>query len=78
MLMVKLKAYSPILKIISNSLVELPSPANLNSIWNFGSILGLCLSIQILSGLFLAMHYSNRVELAFERIRHINRDVNYG
>jgi len=58
--------------------VELPTPANISRIWNFGSLLGLCLIVQILTGLFLAMHYSGDVNLAFERVRHICRDVNYG
>lgn len=68
----------PLLRIISGSLVELPSPANISAIWNFGSLLGLCLTLQILTGLFLAMHYCGDVSLAFERVRHISRDVNYG
>ena len=70
--------HRPLLKIISGSLVELPTPASISTIWNFGSLLGLCLVLQILTGLFLAIHYSNDVSLAFERVRHICRDVNYG
>lgn len=50
----------------------------ISTIWNFGSLLGLCLIIQILTGLFLSIHFSNDVTLAFERVRHICRDVNYG
>jgi ubiquinol-cytochrome c reductase cytochrome b subunit len=46
--------------------------------WNFGSLLGLCLGIQILTGIFLAMHYSPNVDLAFASVEHIMRDVNYG
>lgn len=68
----------PVLKIVSGSLVELPTPANISAIWNFGSLLGLCLIVQILTGLFLAIHYCADVTLAFERVRHICRDVNYG
>ena len=58
--------------------MELPTPSSISSIWNFGSLLGLCLIIQIMTGLFLSMHYSNDVSIAFESVRHICRDVNYG
>merc|ERR1712168_727597 len=68
----------PLFKIINNSLIELPSPSNINSLWNFGSLLGLCLMIQILTGLFLAIHYSGDIELAFYSVNHISRDVNFG
>ena len=68
----------PVLKIVSGSLIELPTPANISAMWNFGSLLGLCLGVQILTGLFLAMHYCADVTLAFERVSHICRDVNYG
>ena len=60
------------------SLVELPTPAAIRTIWNFGSLLGLCLITQILTGLFLAIHYCGDASLAFSRVRHICRDVNYG
>jgi len=76
--MVSLTKTRPVLRIISGSLVELPSPANIRAMWNFGSLLGLCLICQILTGLFLSMHYCGDVSLAFERVRHIRRDVNYG
>nr|WRQ18262.1 cytochrome b [Nandigallia matai] len=66
------------LKIINNSLVDLPTPVNLSSWWNFGSILGLCLMIQLISGLILSMHYTSNISLAFESVAHISRDVNYG
>nr|AML26579.1 cytochrome b [Staphylinidae sp. BMNH 1274705] len=69
---------SPMLKIINNSLIDLPSPSNISSWWNFGSLLGLCLMIQIMTGLFLAMHYTANIELAFNSVAHISRDVNYG
>ncbi|YP_009437740.1 cytochrome b (mitochondrion) [Aethina tumida] len=69
---------SPLLKIANNSLVDLPTPSNISSMWNFGSLLGLCLIIQIVSGLFLSMHYCPNVELAFNSVAHISRDVNYG
>nr|AML26705.1 cytochrome b [Hydrophilidae sp. BMNH 1274734] len=68
----------PLFKIINNSLIDLPSPSNISTWWNFGSLLGLCLGIQILTGLFLAMHYTAHVDLAFNSVTHICRDVNYG
>nr|YP_010625958.1 cytochrome b [Sininocellia chikun]WBK02704.1 cytochrome b [Sininocellia chikun] len=68
----------PLIKIMNNSLVDLPTPSNISTWWNFGSLLGLCLIIQIISGLFLAMHYCANIELAFNSVIHICRDVNYG
>lgn len=68
----------PIIKILNNSLIDLPAPNNLSSWWNFGSLLGLCLTIQIATGLFLAIHYTPHAELAFSSISHIIQDVNYG
>jgi len=76
--MKQLKNIRPVTKIIFGSVVELPTPSRISTIWNFGSLLGLCLVLQIITGLFLAMHYSNDVSLAFESVRHICRDVNYG
>nr|QTC08199.1 cytochrome b [Sinochauliodes squalidus] len=68
----------PLFKIVNNSLIDLPTPSNISTWWNFGSLLGLCLGIQILTGLFLAMHYSTDISLAFSSVSHICRDVNYG
>ena len=68
----------PLLKIVRGSLVELPTPAAIRAIWNFGSLLGLCLITQILTGLFLAIHYCGDASLAFSSVSHICRDVNYG
>nr|YP_007374650.1 cytochrome b [Oscaecilia ochrocephala]ACS37143.1 cytochrome b [Oscaecilia ochrocephala] len=68
----------PILKIINNSFIDLPAPTSLSYLWNYGSLLGLCLVIQILTGLFLAMHYAADTSMAFSSIAHICRDVNYG
>lgn len=65
----------PILKPINGVLIDLPAPRNLRGYWNFGSLLGLCLGIQILTGLFLSIHYAPRVEIAFRSVRHIIRDV---
>nr|WRW53951.1 cytochrome b [Homoderus mellyi] len=69
---------SPVTKIINNALIDLPSPSNISAWWNFGSLLGLCLMIQIITGVFLAMHYTANIELAFNSVIHISRDVNYG
>nr|AGE35477.1 cytochrome b [Tropidosaura montana] len=68
----------PILKIINNSFIDLPTPPNISAWWNFGSLLGLCLIIQTATGLFLAMHYTAEVNSAFSSIAHIHRDVQYG
>ncbi len=68
----------PILVIINNALVDLPAPRNLSIWWNFGSIIGICLIIQILTGLFLAIHYTPHIDLAFSSVIHIVRDVNRG
>lgn len=72
------KKNHPILKILNNSLVKLPSPRNISFIWNFGSLLGLCLIIQILTGLFLTIFYCPNRSLAFYRVDYIYRNVNYG
>nr|BBB16177.1 Cytochrome b [Pagurus maculosus] len=68
----------PLIKIINGALVDMPLPSNISTFWNFGSLLGLCLVIQILTGLFLSMHYTAHVDLAFSSVAHIHRDVNYG
>lgn len=73
-----LRKAHPLIKIRNNSLVDLPAPANLSVWWNFGSLLGLCLIIQILSGLFLSMHYIGHVDFAFNSVVHIIRNVDYG
>nr|AAA98690.1 cytochrome b [Microtus rossiaemeridionalis] len=68
----------PLIKIINHSFIDLPAPSNISSWWNFGSLLGLCLIAQILTGLFLAMHYTSDTANAFSSVAHICRDVNYG
>nr|BBB16269.1 Cytochrome b [Pagurus japonicus] len=68
----------PLIKIINGALVDMPLPSNISTFWNFGSLLGLCLVIQIVTGLFLSMHYTAHVDLAFSSVAHIHRDVNYG
>nr|QXI73087.1 cytochrome b [Aotus vociferans] len=68
----------PLTKIINESFIDLPTPSNISSWWNFGSLLGICLIIQITTGLFLAMHYTPDTSTAFSSVAHITRDVNYG
>lgn len=68
----------PLAKIINNSFIDLPTPSNISSWWNFGSLLGTCLIIQITTGLLLAMHYTSDTATAFSSVAHITRDVNYG
>nr|AZZ71358.1 cytochrome b [Holbrookia lacerata]AZZ71461.1 cytochrome b [Holbrookia lacerata]AZZ71484.1 cytochrome b [Holbrookia lacerata]AZZ71497.1 cytochrome b [Holbrookia lacerata]AZZ71637.1 cytochrome b [Holbrookia lacerata] len=68
----------PIIKIVNNSFIDLPAPSNISAWWNFGSLLGVCLVIQILTGLFLAMHYTADITSAFSSVAHICRDVQYG
>nr|QLX47607.1 cytochrome b [Eutomostethus vegetus] len=67
-----------LIKIFNNSLITLPTPSNISIMWNFGSLLGLCLMIQLITGVFLAMHYTPNINLAFDSIIHICRDINYG
>nr|ALH16680.1 cytochrome b [Maccullochella peelii] len=76
--MANLRKTHPLLKIANSALIDLPAPSNISSWWNFGSLLGLCLIIQILTGLFLAMHYTPDITTAFSSVAHICRDVNYG
>nr|QSH90693.1 cytochrome b [Platanista gangetica] len=76
--MTNIRKTHPLAKIINNTFIDLPTPSNISSWWNFGSLLGLCLIMQILTGLFLAMHYMPDTTTAFSSVTHICRDVNYG
>jgi len=67
-----------VLAIIDNHIIDYPSPINLSYAWSFGALAGLCLVIQIITGIFLAMHYTPHVDLAFSSVEHIMRDVNSG
>nr|YP_010311864.1 cytochrome b [Planusocoris schaeferi]UNA71172.1 cytochrome b [Planusocoris schaeferi] len=73
-----LRKTHPLIKIMNNSLIDLPTPSNISLWWNFGSLLSMCLMIQIITGIFLAMHYTANVELAFNSVIHTCRDVNNG
>nr|YP_010515285.1 cytochrome b [Emerita talpoida]UXL87271.1 cytochrome b [Emerita talpoida] len=77
-MMMPLRKSHPLFKILNSALVDMPIPSNISIFWNFGSLLGLCLVIQIATGLFLAMHYTAHIDLAFSSVTHICRDVNYG
>ena len=60
-----------LLRLINSYVVDSPQPANLSYLWNFGSLLATCLIIQIVTGIFLAMHYIPNVDLAFASVEHI-------
>lgn len=66
------------LSVLNNHLINYPTPSNLNYFWGFGSLAGLCLVIQIVTGILLAMHYTPHVDWAFNSIEHIMRDINNG
>nr|AML26613.1 cytochrome b [Platypodinae sp. BMNH 1274714] len=69
---------NPLVKIMMSTLIKLPTPSNISSMWNFGSLLGICLMIQLVTGIFLAMHFCANTMMAFESVVHICRNVNYG
>jgi quinol-cytochrome oxidoreductase complex cytochrome b subunit len=68
----------PIINLLNDHLIDYPTPVNINYLWNFGSMAGIFLGVQILTGIFLAMHYTPHVDLAFLSVEHIMRDVNNG
>nr|YP_009318413.1 cytochrome b [Goura cristata]CEF52465.1 cytochrome b [Goura cristata minor]APA16982.1 cytochrome b [Goura cristata]ATZ68965.1 cytochrome b [Goura cristata]ATZ68978.1 cytochrome b [Goura cristata]ATZ68991.1 cytochrome b [Goura cristata] len=72
------RKHHPLLKTINNSLIDLPTPSNISAWWNFGSLLGICLLTQILTGLLLAAHYTADTTLAFSSVAHTCRNVQYG
>nr|ACY38254.1 cytochrome b [Galea musteloides leucoblephara] len=76
--MTHMRKSHPLIKIINHSFIDLPTPSNISAWWNFGSLLGMCLGLQIITGLFLAMHYTADTLTAFSSVTHICRDVNYG
>ena len=65
-------------KIVRTTLIDLPSPSNIFTLWNFGFLLGICLILQIVRGLFLAIHYSCDIRIDFNSVSHISRDINFG
>nr|AAV85653.1 cytochrome b [Graydidascalus brachyurus] len=73
-----LRKSHPLLKMVNNSLIDLPTPSNISAWWNFGSLLGICLTTQILTGLLLAAHYTADTSLAFSSVTNMCRNVQYG
>ena len=69
---------NPLLRLVNSYLIDAPTPANISYLWNFGSLLAICLIIQIVTGVTLAMHYTPSVLEAFNSVEHIMRDVNNG
>ena len=68
----------PLTKFFRHELSDYPTPRNLSYWWNFGFLAGILLVLQIISGIFLAMHYKPDIHQAFDSVQHIIRDVNYG
>nr|AFI23446.1 cytochrome b [Ceratocombus japonicus] len=68
----------PIFKIMNSTLIDLPAPSSISLWWNFGSLLSMCLMMQVITGIFLAMHYTADINLAFKSVMHICRDINNG
>nr|AIY62086.1 cytochrome b [Parrhinotermes browni] len=68
----------PLMKVMNNALVDLPTPSSISGWWNFGSLMGVCLTLQILTGILLTMHYCPNTMMAFSSISHICREVNQG
>lgn len=74
----RLLKQNTLLRLVNSYVVDSPQPSNLSYAWNFGSLLAVCLGLQIVTGVILAMHYTPNVDLAFISVEHIMRDVNYG
>lgn len=68
----------PLVQLLNDHLIDYPTPSNLSYFWNFGFLAGMCLTIQLLTGIALAMHYTPHIDLAFLSVEHIMRDVNNG
>nr|AKC42427.1 cytochrome b [Colletotrichum fructicola]AQT39476.1 apocytochrome b [Colletotrichum siamense]AQT39566.1 apocytochrome b [Colletotrichum gloeosporioides]AKC42428.1 cytochrome b [Colletotrichum fructicola]AKC42430.1 cytochrome b [Colletotrichum fructicola] len=68
----------PLLKLANSYLIDTSQPTNISYLWNFGSLLAVCLGIQIVTGVTLAMHYNPSIAEAFNSVEHIMRDVNNG
>jgi ubiquinol-cytochrome c reductase cytochrome b subunit len=67
-----------LLAFVDSHIIDYPTPINLNYMWSFGASAGICLVIQIITGIFLAMHYTAHISYAFGSVEHIMRDVNNG
>nr|YP_010585989.1 cytochrome b [Adicella ragma]UZZ43725.1 cytochrome b [Adicella ragma] len=75
---IPMKLHHPLFKILTSSLIKLPTPSTISFWWNMGSILGICLITQIITGLLLTMHYTPHIDLAFYSVNHIYRNTNMG
>nr|FAA04208.1 TPA: cytochrome b [Holtodrilus truncatus] len=73
-----LRTNHPLIKIMNKAFIDLPAPINISIWWNYGSLLGLTLIIQTISGIFLTMHYTPNMDMAFMSVMHISRDVEWG
>ncbi len=68
----------PLVQLITDHIISYPTPTNINYFWSFGSLTGICLVIQLISGVILSFHYTPEITLAFSSVEHIMRDVNSG
>jgi len=68
----------PVASLVNDHLIEYPTPVNLSYAWSFGLLAAVCLGIQLATGIFLAMHYTPHIDLAFASTEHIMRDVEHG
>ena len=72
------RKYTPVINLLNKSLIDLPAPSNISHIWNIGSLLGFCVFLQTLTGIFLAIHYRANITMAFDCVNHIIRDISWG
>jgi len=75
---IRLMKEPPIISVFNNHLIDYPTPVNISYWWGFGFLSGMFLGVQLVTGIFLAMHYAPNIQLAFLSVEHIMRDVNYG
>ena len=68
----------PVVRLMQDQFISFPTPRNLNYLWTFGGILAFCLAVQLITGIILAMHYTPHVDMAFNSVEHLMRDVNWG
>lgn len=68
----------PLVDLANRHLIDYPTPINLSYFWDYGFLAAMCLGTQLITGIFLAMHYTPHIDLAFVSVEHIMRDVNYG
>ena len=78
MCVVVLRKSHPLIKILNSTIIDLPTPSNIRVNWNYGSLLGVVLVIQLVSGIFLAMRYSCNASISFDSVVFIFQDVPYG